>query len=121
MFEEAQAELERIDPSCRDLPELLAARIPVYRALEKWDVMAIVAKKLSEWRPDEPRNFIDWAYAARRGESIHQAHAILMRAAGLHPSDATIQFNLACYEAELRNLDGSENLSKANAEIYRSD
>jgi Flp pilus assembly protein TadD len=95
----------------------LAARIPVYRALEKWDVMAIVAKKLAEWRPEEPRNFIDWAYAARRGESIHQAHAILTRAAGLHPSDATIQFNLACYEAQLGNLDPAKTCLRRAIEI----
>jgi tetratricopeptide (TPR) repeat protein len=117
MFDDAQSELERVDPSCRDLPELLAARIPVYRALEKWDVMAIVAKKLAEWRPEEPRNFIDWAYAARRGESIHQAHAILTRAAGLHPSDATIQFNLACYEAQLGNLDPAKTCLRRAIEI----
>jgi tetratricopeptide (TPR) repeat protein len=38
-------------------------------------------------------------------ESIHAAHAILTRAAGLHPTDATIHFNLACYESQLGNLD----------------
>jgi tetratricopeptide (TPR) repeat protein len=104
MFQEAQAELEKIDPLSRHLPEVLAARIPHYRALEKWDVMAIVAKKLAEWNPNEPGHFIDWAYATRRAESIHQAHAILTRAAELHPDHGLIQFNLACYEAQLGNL-----------------
>lgn len=117
MFEEAQAELEEIDPFCRDLPELLAARIPFYRALEKWDLLAVVAKKLTEWRPEEPGNFVDWAYAARRGESIQQAHAILTRAAGLHPTDATIQFNLACCEAQLGNLDPAKTYLKRAIEI----
>jgi tetratricopeptide (TPR) repeat protein len=104
MFQEAQAELEKIDPLSRHLPEVLAARIPHYRALEKWDVMAIVAKKLAEWNPNEPGHFVDWAYATRRAESIHQAHAILTRAAELHPDHGLIQFNLACYEAQLGNL-----------------
>ena len=117
MFEEAQSELEEIDPSCRQLPELLAARIPLYRALEKWDLMAIVAKKLTEWRSEEPANFIDWAYAARQVESIHQAHAILTRAAGLHPTDATIQFNLACCESQLGNLDPAKTYLKRAIEI----
>ena len=105
MFEEAQAELEKIDPSCRHLPELLAARIPFYRALKRWDLMAIVAKKLTEWSPEMPGNFIDWAYATRRRESINAAHAILTRAASLHPTEPTIQFNLACHEAQMGNLD----------------
>ncbi len=38
-------------------------------------------------------------------QSIDEAHAILKRAEGVHPDDATIQFNLACYEAQLGNLD----------------
>jgi tetratricopeptide (TPR) repeat protein len=114
MFQEAQAELEKIDPLSRHLPEVLAARIPHYRALEKWDVMAIVAKKLAEWNPNEPGHFIDWAYATRRAESIHQAHAILTRAAELHPDHGLIQFNLACYETQLGNLDRAKaHLSQA--------
>ena len=40
------------------------------------------------------------AFATRRVESIPAAHAILKRAASLHPTDSTIQFNLACYEAQ---------------------
>src|SRR5258705_13816612 len=104
MFQEAQAELEEIDPLCRLLPEILAARIPLYRALEKWDLMTIVAKKLTEWSPEKPANFIDWAYATSRGESLHLAHAILSRGAELHPGHGLIQFNLACYEAQMGNV-----------------
>ncbi len=101
MFDEAQAEMEKIDPSCRLLPELLAARIPLYRALGKWDLIAIVARKLTEWNPEKPGNFVDWADAIWRTESVDAAVAILRRAAGLHPTDATIQFRLACYEAQM--------------------
>ena len=114
MFDEAQAELERIDPFRRLLPELLAARIPVYRALGKWDLMAIVAKKLTEWNPEEPRNFVDWAYATRHTESIHAAHAILTRAADLYPADAMIQFNLALHEMQMGRL------GRANAHLERA-
>jgi hypothetical protein len=42
--------------------------------------------------------------ATRRTESIHAAQAILTRATGLHPTDAMIQFNLACYEAQMGSL-----------------
>ena len=54
MFEEANAELEEIDPFCRHLPEVLMARLAIYHGLKKWDLMAIVAKKLAEWNPKEP-------------------------------------------------------------------
>ncbi|MGH8093419.1 MAG: tetratricopeptide repeat protein [Chthoniobacterales bacterium] len=117
MFNEAQAEFERIDGSSRVLPELLASRIPLYRVSEKWDLMAIVAKKLTEWNPAEPRNFVDWADAVRRTESVHAAHAILMRAADLHPGYPTIQFNLARYEAQMGSLDRAKAYLKRATEI----
>jgi tetratricopeptide (TPR) repeat protein len=117
MFDEAQAEMEQIDPSYRLLPELLAARIPLYRALKKWDLIAVVARKLTEWNPEEPGNFVDWADAICRTESIHAAHAILTRAASLHPTDPTIQFNLACYEAQMGNLDRAKAHLKRATEI----
>ena len=114
MFDEAQAEMEQIDPCSRLLPELLAARIPLYRVLEKWDLIAIVARKLTEWNPEEPGNFVDWADAIWRTESVCAAHAILRLAAGLHPTDATIQFNLACYEAQMGNLERAKAHSKVS-------
>ena len=117
MFDEAQAEMEKIVPSRRLLPEVLASRIPLYRALEKWDLMAILAKKLTEWNPEKPGNFVDWAFAIRHLESIHAAHAILTRAAGLHPTDPTIQFNLACYEAQMGNVDCAKAHLKRATEI----
>ena len=79
--------------------------------------MAIVAKKLTEWSPEEPGNFIDWAYATGRTESINAAHAILTRAASLHPTDPTIQFNLACHEAQMGSLDRAKTHLKRATDI----
>ena len=112
MFEEANAELEEIDPFCRHLPEVLSARLAIYHGLKKWELLAVVAKRLAEWNPKEPGFFIEFAYATRRAESIHAAHAILTRAAGLHPTDPTIQFNLAL----LRSADGQPRPSKSAPE-----
>ena len=114
MFDEAQAEMKEIESCGRLFPEILSARIPVYRVLEKWDLMAVVAKKLTEWNPEEPGNFVYWAYATSRAESIRAAHAILTRAAVLHPTDGPIQFNLACCEAQVGSLDrAKEHLKRA--------
>ena len=117
MFDEAQAELEKMDPFCRHLPELLTARIPHYRALERWDLMAIVARKLTEWLPELSENFIDWAYATRCAQSVDAAHAILTRAASLHPTEPAIQFYLACYEAQMGHLDRAKTHLKRATEI----
>jgi hypothetical protein len=48
---------------------------------------------------------------------MHVAHAILTRAPGLHPADPTIQFNLACYEAQMGSLDREKAHLKQATEI----
>ena len=103
--------------SAEHLPEVLVARLAIYHGLKKWDLLAVVAKKLTEWNPKEPGFFVELAYATRRAESIHAAHAILTRAASLHPTDATIQFNLACYEAQMGSLDRAKAHLKRATEI----
>ena len=117
MFEEANTELEEIDPFCRDSPGVLLARLATYYGLKKWELLALVAKKLVEWNSKEPSLLVILAYATRRTESIHAAHAILTRAASLHPNDASIQFNLACYEAQMGRLELAETHLKRATQI----
>ena len=51
MFHEANEELERVDPFNRAAPEILALRIEIYRGLQKWELMAEIAKRLTEFEP----------------------------------------------------------------------
>ena len=55
MFAEADSELDKIDPFCRALPEVLAVRLPIYRGLKKWELMQQIAKRLKEFEPDNVR------------------------------------------------------------------
>jgi hypothetical protein len=50
MFEEANAELEEIDPLYRHLPEVLLARLAIYHGLKKWELLVVVARKLVDWK-----------------------------------------------------------------------
>jgi len=116
MFDEANAEIERMAPLCRRLYEVFALRVAIFCGLGKWDLMEIVARKLVERNPKNPRHHADLAYATRRAESLHAAYAILIRAAELHPNSAIVQFNLACYEAQLGNLrSATAHLTRATA------
>ncbi|MFZ0712447.1 MAG: tetratricopeptide repeat protein, partial [Terrimicrobiaceae bacterium] len=47
--------------------------------------------------PGKPGAWINLAYSVRRAENIGQAEAVLLKARALHPEDASIAFNLACY------------------------
>lgn len=44
MFVDADAELDRVDPFCRNLPEVLEVRARVYSALKRWELLEVVAK-----------------------------------------------------------------------------
>src|SRR6187401_3367183 len=80
MFAEADSELDKIDPFCRALPEILAVRIAIYRGLKKWEAMQQIAKRLKEFDPGNVQWTISLAYATRRAFSIEVAMEILLEA-----------------------------------------
>ena len=80
MFVEADSKLDKIDPFCRALPEVLAVRLAIYRGLKKWELMQQIAKRLKEFEPDNVRWTISLAYATRRAYSIDVAMEILLNA-----------------------------------------
>jgi predicted Zn-dependent protease len=104
MCVDASEELEKIDPFCRQLPEVLVVRMRIYSTLQKWDLMQAVAKKLVEYDPDEVPPWISLAYATRRIESIDAAKKILLEALTRHTKEPVFHFNLACYECQLGDL-----------------
>jgi predicted Zn-dependent protease len=69
--------------------------------------MGIVTKQLCKQRPDDPQWPISLAYATRRAHSLDRAFGILMGAVEYFPEDAIMQFNLACYEAQLGNVEAA--------------
>ncbi len=105
MHEDADAELERVTPDARHLPEVLAVRVEIYRALKKWELLRAVAKELALFAPDEPHWPVMWAYATRRAESIEAARTILLVAVERQPGVAIFHYNLACYECQLGELE----------------
>jgi Flp pilus assembly protein TadD len=93
---------------------LSVRQVYCYRCIAWLGLIRRGCKKLTEWNPNEPGFFVELAYATRRADSIHAAHAILTRAASLHPTDPTIQFNLACYKAQTVVSTAGESTLKAS-------
>lgn len=104
MYAEALAELEQIAPEDRESPEVLLSKALILQSLSEWPAMVEIASDLVRVRPDLPDGWILWAYAARRAQSLAVADVILRQAEKLHPVNATIHFNLACYACQLGNL-----------------
>ncbi|MFZ0711577.1 MAG: hypothetical protein WAM53_16180 [Terrimicrobiaceae bacterium] len=97
MFDYAVLALEAIEPQDKNRNEVLAARLDIYLAARKWDLAATAAQLLVKAEPENQAAWINHAYSVRRSRSIEQAEAILLRARELHPRNALIAFNLACY------------------------
>jgi Tfp pilus assembly protein PilF len=105
MYLDADAELDRIDAEARHVAEVLAVRLEIHQALEKWELMRTVAGRLVAHDPDNAQWAISLAYATRRAQSIEAARLILLEAVERHPTEPMLHFNLACYECQLGDLE----------------
>jgi tetratricopeptide (TPR) repeat protein len=116
MYEDANAELEVIDPFFRSLPEVLEVRLEIYGRTQKWDLMQVVASKLAQHDPGKAQWVILLAYATRRAESIPAAKKILLDAVQAHQGEPIVHFNLACYDCQTGDLESAkEHLKRAFA------
>ena len=97
MFDDAAMVLEEIAPEDKTRNEVLGARVNLYIVAKKWDMAAAVASHLVKVDPQTAEWWISLAYAVRRAESVEKAEIILLRAQAIHPKNALIVFNLACY------------------------
>ena len=112
MHLDANAELEKIDPFLRAAPEILALRIEIYRGLKKWELMAEIAKRLSDFQPNYVQWVVSYAYATRRADSIQAAKEILLNAEPKFPKEAIIKYNLACYFCQTQDIETAKNYLK---------
>lgn len=101
---DANEELEQIEPEMRSLSEVFVVRLGIYRALEKWELVETLARRLCELRPDEPQWFIALAYALRHLAGFQEALAVLAHAANRFPDEPMLLYNLACYACQLGHL-----------------
>jgi Flp pilus assembly protein TadD len=100
MFGDAALALEEIEPEDKTRIEVLSTRVALYKAAKKWEMAAAVATHLVHVEPENSGWWIDLAYATRRYKDVESAEAILVRASELHPDNALIEFNLACYASD---------------------
>jgi lipopolysaccharide biosynthesis regulator YciM len=105
LFQDAVQELEELPEELREIPVVLATWLEVYQRWHKWSEASAVAIRLVEMEPEESNWPVALAYAVRRNRGLIFAQEILMQAAEKFPDCATIQFNLACYAAQLGHLD----------------
>jgi tetratricopeptide (TPR) repeat protein len=109
MFDDANEEVENVDPFNRTTPEVLRVRAAIYHGLKKWELLRVVTLKLTQLEPTNVQWTISLAYATRRAVSIEFARDILLAAKWNFPKEPVIPFNLARYYCRLGELDTAKN------------
>jgi len=104
---DANAELERINPDVWHVPEVLFLRERIYRALEKWDLMAVAGRPALDDR-DDVSAAIELAYAARRENCIEGARLILSSAVNRLPGSTVLEYELARCECQLGEIESAK-------------
>ena len=102
---EAAEALGEIAHAERDATRVLVMALAVHTERADWADAARIGAVVCGREPQEAGYWIQWAYATRRHHGIEEARTILMRGLGLHPREPMLHFNLACYAAQLGNLD----------------
>ena len=109
-YDSANEELENIRAEWRVHPDVLELRWLIYSHHGQWDACLDITSAIVKMAPGRVWGWVHKAYAQRRatGGGIEKAKRILEKAAKLFPDHDMIQYNLACYCAQLRQLDDAE-------------
>ena len=115
-YDSANDELENIRAEWRAHPDVLELRWLIYSHHEQWDACLDITSAIVKMAPDRVSGWVHKAYSLRRSNAgdLERAKAVLLEAAKLFPDDDTVQYNLACYCAQLGQLDAAqEHLDKS--------
>lgn len=108
----ANEELENIAAEMRAHPWVLLTRQRIFIKAQKWEQAAELGKILIDVLPHESGAWIAYAYALRRvpGGGMPKAKEILEKAKPLFPKEPMFAYNLACYEAQLGDVESARQL-----------
>ena len=100
-WQEANAELEQLAPQLLVHPHILKVRWGIYAAAKKWEAALFIAAALVKMDPDDPIGWIHQSYCLHELGLTADAHRHLMDVVDKFPTNATIRYDLACYECRL--------------------
>jgi predicted Zn-dependent protease len=103
---EARAELAELSRDFQDHPDVLEARFWLASDQKLWAEALDVSRLLLSRAPDRVTGWVHQAYALRRIKdgSIELARDALLPAARQFPKENIVPYNLACYAAQLGQL-----------------
>jgi tetratricopeptide (TPR) repeat protein len=111
---EAEKELDEISPAHHGFSEVLRLRWRIQSSGKSWEDAFKTAALLVDSCPSDPEAWIFRSYALHELNRTAEARDALVKALDQFQRVSVIYYNLACYEAQLGNLDaGHRYLKKA--------
>lgn len=104
-WQEANEEIEKITAALRAHPDVLEVRLQIYLSAKKWAECIDLANALVKMVPRRSTGWIHRSFAFHELKRTQEAFDLLLPAAQQFKSEWPIPYNLACYCAQLGNLD----------------
>ncbi len=102
---ESMAELGRVSSASLRHPAVLSLKWEILAFNHDWELSLEYAEALTRGHPDQPGGWISLSFALHELKRTVEARDHLLRALPRFPSNPTMRYNLACYEAQLGHLD----------------
>ena len=104
----ASEELDEIDPGMRAHPAVLRLRYSICAASKSWNLALEIANRLQQQLPDDPYGGVQAAIALHRLGRTLEARELSLAMAPRFPKDWAIPYNLACYCAQLGEIEEAQ-------------
>lgn len=120
---EAEAEFLRIQPDLREDPDLLELQWSIQSATKNWDQAVLTAQSILEKDPNRSFGWIHLAYSIRRQTTggLEKAWDVLRPAFDRFPKEGLIAYNLACYAAQLNQLEEARQWLQRSIDLWGKD
>jgi Flp pilus assembly protein TadD len=102
---EARFELEKVAPEWQNHPDVLNTKWLVYANDKQWEEALAAAGEIVRLEPDEPLGWVHQSYALHELKRTTEARDQLLPVIDKFSTNATMRYNLACYECQLGNLE----------------
>jgi predicted Zn-dependent protease len=103
-WQEAETELQALDPALRGHAAVLRVRWLVFAAAGKWVQAGQTARALCTTAPSDAFGWVCLAHAAHKLNQTRQARNLLLAVVDEFPADYGIRSDLACYACQLGRI-----------------
>jgi predicted Zn-dependent protease len=104
-YNAASEQLNRISPEQRSHPAVLKVQWQIWVNAKNWEAALDVASTLVRLEPGESLGWSHLAYALHELKRTVEARNNLLRVVDTFPDNATMRYNLACYESQLGRME----------------